>query len=246
MKRLIVLSFDKNESYAENNCILALLLGGAVPNSARDILTTRHPTRITPSPSLGQTGAPVVLSYGCQQLRLPLLPSSPSQFTSCHVPQNPLSNVFSFITDAIGYPKTNISISSRDDPTNPTTRYTAVNPVLCVALTVQNTSVVGAGAELVFVASSLNTSFTAGVAPAPVNLTAPRQTGSWVVPHEGRTRCRQTAVAGMATVIAGMVRWMQKSETFVLPYPMQFSSVLQRPSCRTDHDLFSFFVTFSV
>jgi len=60
--RVIVLSFDKNESYAENNCILALLLGGAVPGSARDIPTTRHPTRITPSPSLGQTGAPVGVS----------------------------------------------------------------------------------------------------------------------------------------------------------------------------------------
>ena len=54
----IVFSFDKNKSYAENSCILALLLGGA-----RDIPMTRHSTRITPSsPSLSQTGALVALS----------------------------------------------------------------------------------------------------------------------------------------------------------------------------------------
>jgi len=35
----------------------------------------------------------------------------------------------------------------------------------------------------------------------------------------------------MATVIAEMVRWMRKRETFVLPYPMQFSSALWRASC---------------
>ena len=34
-KTLIVLSFDENESYTENNCVLTLLLGGAVPDSVR-------------------------------------------------------------------------------------------------------------------------------------------------------------------------------------------------------------------
>ncbi len=32
---LVVLTFDENESYTENNCVLTLLLGGAVPASAR-------------------------------------------------------------------------------------------------------------------------------------------------------------------------------------------------------------------
>ena len=54
---LIVLSFDKNDLYTEKNCILALLLGGVVPDSARDIPMIRHPPRITSSsPSLSQTG----------------------------------------------------------------------------------------------------------------------------------------------------------------------------------------------
>jgi hypothetical protein len=32
---LVLLTFDENEAYTENNCVLALLLGGAVPESAR-------------------------------------------------------------------------------------------------------------------------------------------------------------------------------------------------------------------
>ena len=32
---LVVLTFDENESYTENNCVLTLLLGGAIPESAR-------------------------------------------------------------------------------------------------------------------------------------------------------------------------------------------------------------------
>lgn len=31
---LVVLTFDENESYTENNCVLTLLLGGAIPESA--------------------------------------------------------------------------------------------------------------------------------------------------------------------------------------------------------------------
>jgi hypothetical protein len=41
---LVVLSFGENESYTENNCVLTLLLGGAVPESARG---TTDPTYYT-------------------------------------------------------------------------------------------------------------------------------------------------------------------------------------------------------
>jgi acid phosphatase len=47
-KIIIVLSLDKNESYAENNFIVALLLGSAITDSAWEVPTTRHPTRIAP------------------------------------------------------------------------------------------------------------------------------------------------------------------------------------------------------
>jgi len=49
----------------------------------------------------------------------------------------------------------------------------------------QNTSTIGTGSGPDFDASSLNASFTTGVAPVQVNLTAPRKTGSWVGPCEG-------------------------------------------------------------
>jgi len=99
------------------------------------------------------------------------------------------------------------------------TTNTRHNTLLCVTPTVQNTSAVGGGPA--FDASSLNTSFTTGVAPVQVNLTGPR---------EGRTRCRRTVVLGMATTSAEMVRWVCKKETFVLPYPTRFSSALRRVS----------------
>jgi len=46
-------------------------------------------------------------------------------------------------------------------------------------------SAVGAGGGLVFVASDLNTSFTAAAAPPPVNLTAQNQTVPWLGPRSG-------------------------------------------------------------
>jgi hypothetical protein len=48
-----------------------------------------------------------------------------------------------------------------------------------VPFTAPNTSAVGAGGGSVFIASGLNTSFTAAVAPAPVNLTAQNKTVPW-------------------------------------------------------------------
>jgi len=49
----------------------------------------------------------------------------------------------------------------------------------------QNTSTVGTGSGPDFDASSLNASFTTGVAPVQVNLMALRKTSSWVGPREG-------------------------------------------------------------
>ena len=41
---LVVLTFDENESFTENNCILTLLLGGAVPESARGTIDSTYYT----------------------------------------------------------------------------------------------------------------------------------------------------------------------------------------------------------
>jgi hypothetical protein len=95
-----------------------------------------------------------------------------------------LSNVFSFVAATTGY--TNVNVSSSDVPTNLTGVIPGpLNPGLYVPFTAPNTSAVGAGGGSVFVASGLNTSFTAAVAPAPVNLTQKNITLPWSGPRNG-------------------------------------------------------------
>jgi hypothetical protein len=83
-----------------------------------------------------------------------------------------MSNVFSFVANTTGYK--NLDISDADIPlTNLTTTIPGpLNPDFYVPFVAPNISAIGAGGGPVFVAPGLNTSFTATVAPAPVNLTA--------------------------------------------------------------------------
>jgi len=95
-----------------------------------------------------------------------------------------LSNVFSFVAAATGY--TNVKASSSEVLTNATgTIPGPLNPELYVPFTAPNTSAVGAGGGSVFVAPGMNTSFTAAVAPAPVNLTQQNKTLPWSGPRNG-------------------------------------------------------------
>jgi hypothetical protein len=183
---LVVLSFDENESYTENNCVLTLLLGGAVPEAARGTNDSTYYTHysllstVEANWGLGSLGRGDTNKYvsRCSLLPLPRL-------TSCHAPYyRTLSNVFSFVADATGY--TNVNVSSSDVLTNATTTIPGpLNPGLYVPFTAPNTSAVGAGGGPVFVASGLNTSFTAAVAPAPVNLTAQNKSVPWAGPRNG-------------------------------------------------------------
>ena len=59
-----------------------------------------------------------------------------------------------------------------------------------------NTSAVGAGGGPVFVASGLNTSFTAAVAPAQVNLTEQNKTVPWLGPREGSNAVPSNSSSG--------------------------------------------------
>ena len=129
---------------------MALRLGSAIPDSARDIPTTRRPTRITPpAPSLSQTGGsggslagiPTSASYAAHFLSLNL------HLATSH---RTLSKVFSFIADTIGYTNTSIPISSCGDLVSTTgtipglsTRHYAI-PALYVAF-MQNTPAIGTG-----------------------------------------------------------------------------------------------------
>jgi len=161
---LVVLTFDENESYNEHNCVLTLLLGGAVPKSAWGTTDSTYYTHY----SLLST---VEANWG-----LGSLGRGDTNKT--------LSNVFSFVANATGY--TNLNISSSDVLTNATgTIPGALNANLYVPFTAPNTSAVGAGGGTVFVASGLNTSFTAADAPSPVNLTQQNKTVPWAGARNG-------------------------------------------------------------
>jgi hypothetical protein len=166
---LVVLTFDENESYTENNCVLTLLLGGAVPESARGTTDSTYYTHysllstVEANWGLGSLGRGDTNKYVSHS---PLTRSLnlPSRLRT-------LANVFSFVAGTTGY--TNVNVSSSDILTNATSTIPgALNPNLYVPFTAPNTSAVGAGGGPVFVASDLNTSFTAAVAPPPVNLPA--------------------------------------------------------------------------
>jgi len=161
---LIVLTFDETETYTVNNNVLTILLGGAVPKSAWGTTDSTYYTHY----SLLST---VEANWG-----LGSLGRGDTNKT--------LSNVFSFVAAATGY--TNLNVSSDDVLTNATgTIPGPLNPNQYVPFTAPNTSAVGAGGGPVFVSSGLNTSFTAAVAPAPVNLTQANQTLPWSGPRNG-------------------------------------------------------------
>lgn len=79
-----------------------------------------------------------------------------------------------------------MNVSSSDIPTNLTGVIPGpLNPGLYVPFTAPNTSAVGAGGGSVFVGPGMNTSFTAAVAPPPVNLTQQNKTLPWSGPRNG-------------------------------------------------------------
>ncbi|KAI9462672.1 phosphoesterase family-domain-containing protein [Russula earlei] len=155
---LIVLTFDENESHHKNNCVLTLLLGGAVPQRLRGTIDSTYYTHY----SLLST---VEANWGLGSL-------------GRGDTNKPLSNVFSFVADATGYK--NLDVDSDNILTN-TSGKTAgpLNPVLYVPFTAPNKAAVGAGGGPVFIGPGMNTGFTAAVAPAPVNLTTQNKTVPW-------------------------------------------------------------------
>ncbi|KAI9431470.1 hypothetical protein H4582DRAFT_2005662, partial [Lactarius indigo] len=98
-------------------------------------------------------------------------------------PNKMLSNIYSFVANATNY--TNLDISLADIPLTNTTSIIpgSLNAQYYVPVTAPNTSAVGAAGGPVFVASGVDTSFTAAKAPAPVNLTAQGKTVPWLGPR---------------------------------------------------------------
>ncbi|KAH9170097.1 hypothetical protein EDB89DRAFT_2230878 [Lactarius sanguifluus] len=151
-------------TYIVNNRIFALLLGGAVPESARGTVDSTYYTHYS---SLSTVEA---------NLGLGSLGRGDTNKT--------LSNVYSFVANATGY--TNLDVA------------------YYVPITAPNTSAIGAGGGPVFVASGVDTSFTAASAPAPVNLTAQGQTVSWLGPRVCQASSSSSG-NGAAEIREGMV-----------------------------------------
>ncbi|KAH9011124.1 hypothetical protein EDB84DRAFT_1650283 [Lactarius hengduanensis] len=156
------------------NGILALLLGGAVPKSARGTVDSTYYTHYILST--------VEANWGL----------------------GTLSSVHSFVANATGY--TNLDIALADIPPANTTGIIPgpLNVQYYVPITAPNTSAVGAGGGAVFVASGLDTSFTAASAPAPVNLTAQGKTVPWLGPRVAAASSSSSG-NGAAGVREGMV-----------------------------------------
>jgi hypothetical protein len=155
-RTLILLTFDETETYTTNNHIFALLLGGAIPESARGTIDSTYYTHYSSLSSVEANWGLGSLGRGDTN--------------------KTLSNVFSFVANATNY--TNLVVSAADIPLTNLTGNIAgpLNAQYYVPFTAPNTSAVGAGGGPVFIGPGLNTSFTTANAPAPVNLTALNQT----------------------------------------------------------------------
>ncbi|EKM52917.1 uncharacterized protein PHACADRAFT_176901 [Phanerochaete carnosa HHB-10118-sp] len=151
-RTIIVLTFDENETSEINNNVYTLVLGGGLPANLRNTTDDFYYTHYS-------SISTVEANWGLKSLG--------RQDTNKTV-----SNVFSFVANVTGY--TNVELTPDQYPlTNLTTVFNGpLNPDQYVPFTAPNMSAVGAGGQGVFVAPSLNTSFTAALAPAPVNLTA--------------------------------------------------------------------------
>ncbi|KAI0261864.1 phosphoesterase family-domain-containing protein [Gloeopeniophorella convolvens] len=151
-RTLILLTFDETETFTVNNRIFSVLLGGAVPESARGTVDSTYYTHYSALSTVEANWGLGSLGRGDTN--------------------KTVSNVYSFVAAATGYK--NLNISGDAIPlTNATgTIPGPLNAELYVPFTAPNTSAVGAGGGPVFIAQGLDTNFTAAQAPAPVNLTA--------------------------------------------------------------------------
>ncbi|KAH9022423.1 hypothetical protein EDB85DRAFT_2186724 [Lactarius pseudohatsudake] len=187
-RTLILLTFDETETYTVNNRILAILLGGAVPESARGTVDSTYYTHYSVTLHRGgKLGSRVARPWRHEQLT-----SHPAG----------RSNVYSFVANATGY--TNLDIAPADIPLTNTTGIIPgpLNVQYYVPITAPNTSAVSAGGGAVFVASGVNTSFTAASAPAPVNLTAQGKTVPWLGPRVAASSSN-TSASGSGNGAAG-------------------------------------------
>ncbi|KAF8446354.1 phosphoesterase family-domain-containing protein [Boletus edulis BED1] len=151
-RTLILLTFDENETYALNNQVYSILLGGGIPpnlkNTTDDTFYTHYSTISTVEANwnLGNLGR---------------------QDTNKTV-----ANVFEFVANVTGYKNNGLTGKSKLPFLNITTTIPGpLNPQYYVPYLAPNNAT-GGGNGTTFVASGTNLTLNASDAPAPVNLTA--------------------------------------------------------------------------
>ncbi|KIJ68844.1 hypothetical protein HYDPIDRAFT_25094 [Hydnomerulius pinastri MD-312] len=153
-RTLILLTFDENETYAINNQVYTVLLGGVIPanlkNTTDDTFYTHYSTLSTVEANwnLGNLGR---------------------QDTNKTV-----ANVFKFVAESTGYQNNDLTAASTNLPLlNLTTTIPGpLNPEYWVPYLAPDVSATGGGNGTTFIANGTNMTLNAADAPAPVNLTA--------------------------------------------------------------------------
>jgi len=155
-RTLILITFDENDTYNEENRIWTLLFGGGVPTALHG---TTDPTFYSHYSCLSSVEA----NWG-----LGSLGRGDTNKT--------MSNVFDYMITSMGVNYTNTPVT-----TFPLTNLTAtipgpLNPLYWIPFSAPDGTATGAGGGPVFIAPGTNLSMTAANAPAPVNLTALNET----------------------------------------------------------------------
>ncbi|KZT04956.1 uncharacterized protein LAESUDRAFT_727529 [Laetiporus sulphureus 93-53] len=162
-RTIILLTFDETETYTINNRVWTLALGGGLPANLKN---TTDDTFYTHYSCLSTVEA---------NWSLDSLGRGDTNQT--------LNNVFSFVANVTGWKNNGIYGNSSAIPLLNITGTIPgpLNPEYYIPFTAPNKSAVSPGGGSVYVASGLNTSFTAADLPSPVNLTALGETLPWSV-----------------------------------------------------------------
>lgn len=152
-RTIILLTFDENESYGDENRIYTLLLGNGLPQELRNTTDSTYYTHY----SILST---VQNNWGLKNLGRGDVMKG-------------MNNVLDWVAQKTGFQNQDVPEGSRPE-TNLTGIFNGpMNPEQYVNFLAPNsTTTIGAGNQSVLILPGLNTSLTLANAPAPVNLTA--------------------------------------------------------------------------
>jgi hypothetical protein len=166
-KTLILLTFDENETYEEENVVYTVLLGGALPKA---LVGKNDSTFYTHYSALSTVQA----NWG--------LGSLGRQDTNKTV-----SNVFQFVADKTGYKNANVTGAAMPMLNLTATIPGPLNGEYFQPFAAPNMSAVGAGGGAVFAAQGINASASPATLPAPMNMTTSPFMNSSAMPAPSST-----------------------------------------------------------